>query len=218
MPQPERTNEGDELARGHREIGLLQRIDGPVCVSNVSDRSRMSIAMPVVTQSSPGHVQPSPAPQVALEPEQASCRVIWPSGSRTCIPDARDDQELTIWSEIVQSPIRDQSLNRGEQAKTMMGAANRLAELASPCHTGKTRGGEANIERILDAALAIFAMMALPARGSTPLPSARGSPKPNLLYYFRTKADLYLAVLRRTLDMWLCRSPRWTRKAILWRR
>ena len=27
--------------------------------------------------------------------------------------------------------------------------------------------------------------------------------KPNLLYYFRTKEELYRAVLRRTLDMWL---------------
>src|SRR3972149_2830532 len=27
--------------------------------------------------------------------------------------------------------------------------------------------------------------------------------KPNLLYYFRRKPDIYLAVLRRTLEMWL---------------
>jgi TetR/AcrR family transcriptional regulator len=30
-----------------------------------------------------------------------------------------------------------------------------------------------------------------------------GLSKPNLLYYFRRKKDLYLAVLERTLDMWL---------------
>jgi TetR/AcrR family transcriptional regulator len=33
--------------------------------------------------------------------------------------------------------------------------------------------------------------------------AAAGLSKTNLLYYFRTKAELYLAVLRRTLDMWL---------------
>ncbi len=159
-----------------------------------------------------------PPREVALEPEQASCRVIWPSGSRTCIPDARRDQELTIWSEIVQSPIRDQSLNRGEQAEDDDGRGEPPSELASPCHTGKTRGGEANIERILDAALAIFAMDGFAGARIDAIAERAGLSKPNLLYYFRTKADLYLAVLRRTLECGWCRSPRWTRKAILWRR
>lgn len=85
----------------------------------------------------------------------------------------------------------------------MMGAANRLAELASPGHTGKTRGGEANIERILDAALAVFAMDGFAGARIDAIAERAGLSKPNLLYYFRTKADLYLAVLRRTLDMWL---------------
>lgn len=85
----------------------------------------------------------------------------------------------------------------------MMGAANRLAELASPGQTGKTRGGEANIERILDAALAVFAMDGFAGARIDAIAERAGLSKPNLLYYFRTKADLYLAVLRRTLDMWL---------------
>ncbi len=100
----------------------------------------------------------------------------------------------------------------------MMGAANRLAELASPCHTGKTRGGEANIERILDAALAIFAMDLCRRARIDAIAERAGLSKPNLLYYFRTKADLYLAVLRRTLDMWLVPLAEMDTQAILWRR
>jgi TetR/AcrR family transcriptional regulator len=96
-----------------------------------------------------------------------------------------------------------------------MGAATRLAELASQDniektghtaktgHAGKTRGGEANIERILDAALAVFATDGFAGARIDAIAGRAGLSKPNLLYYFRTKADLYLAVLRRTLDMWL---------------
>jgi TetR/AcrR family transcriptional regulator len=42
-------------------------------------------------------------------------------------------------------------------------------------------------------------------RGATidQIAALAGMTKPNLLYYFRRKDDIYLAVLRRTLDMWL---------------
>ncbi len=85
----------------------------------------------------------------------------------------------------------------------MMGAASRLAALESPGHTGKTRGGEANRVRILDAALTVFATDGFAGARIDAIADLAGLSKPNLLYYFRTKADLYLAVLRRTLDMWL---------------
>lgn len=84
-----------------------------------------------------------------------------------------------------------------------MPATNRLAALASPSQAGKTRGGEANVERILDAALAVFAIDGFAGARIDAIAERAGLSKPNLLYYFRTKADLYLAVLRRTLDMWL---------------
>lgn len=84
-----------------------------------------------------------------------------------------------------------------------MPATNRLAALASPSQAGKTRGGEANVERILDAALAVFAVDGFAGARIDAIAERAGLSKPNLLYYFRTKADLYLAVLRRTLDMWL---------------
>ena len=58
-------------------------------------------------------------------------------------------------------------------------------------------------EKILDGALEIFSRYGY--RGATvdQIADARGMSKPNLLYYFRRKHDIYVAVLRRTLEMWL---------------
>lgn len=67
----------------------------------------------------------------------------------------------------------------------------------------KTRIGEANVERILDAGLAIFSRFGLYGARTDQIAEAAGMSKPNLLYYFRSKEDLYVAVLTRTLDMWL---------------
>ncbi len=67
----------------------------------------------------------------------------------------------------------------------------------------RTRIQAANEERILDAALAVFATYGF--RGATvdQIAVRAGMTKPNLLYYFRRKQDIYLAVLNRTLEMWL---------------
>jgi TetR/AcrR family transcriptional regulator len=67
----------------------------------------------------------------------------------------------------------------------------------------RTRIQEANEERILDAALEVFSTYGF--RGATidQVATIAGMTKPNLLYYFRRKEDLYLAVLQRTLEMWL---------------
>lgn len=67
----------------------------------------------------------------------------------------------------------------------------------------KTRIGEANVERILDAALPVFAGSGLRGARTDQLAEAAGMSKPNLHYYFRTKQDLYVAVLERTLRNWL---------------
>jgi TetR/AcrR family transcriptional regulator len=58
-------------------------------------------------------------------------------------------------------------------------------------------------EKILDGALEIFSRYGY--RGATvdQIAKASGMSKPNLLYYFRRKHDIYVAVLRRTLEMWL---------------
>jgi TetR/AcrR family transcriptional regulator len=68
---------------------------------------------------------------------------------------------------------------------------------------GTTPAGDANRERILDAALEVFALYGLHGARIDRIAAAAGLSKPNLLYYFRTKEALYVAVLRRTLEMWL---------------
>lgn len=63
--------------------------------------------------------------------------------------------------------------------------------------------GEINRERIMDAALARFARNGLSGTRLDEIALDAGLSKPNLLYYFRSKNELYVAVLVRTLSMWL---------------
>jgi TetR/AcrR family transcriptional regulator len=78
---------------------------------------------------------------------------------------------------------------------------------ASTARAGKTRKRTRiqaeNESRILDAALEVFSTYGF--RGATvdQIAALAGMTKPNLLYYFRRKQDLYLAVLNRTHEMWL---------------
>ena len=67
----------------------------------------------------------------------------------------------------------------------------------------RTRIQAENEEKILDAALDVFSTYGF--RGATvdQIAERAGMSKPNLLYYFRRKQDIYTAVLTRTLDMWL---------------
>jgi TetR/AcrR family transcriptional regulator len=67
----------------------------------------------------------------------------------------------------------------------------------------KTRIQATNKEAILDAALEVFSAYGF--RGTTvdQIAAKAGMSKPNLLYYFRRKQDIYVAVLERTLDDWL---------------
>jgi TetR/AcrR family transcriptional regulator len=67
----------------------------------------------------------------------------------------------------------------------------------------RTRIQEANEERILDAGLEAFSTYGF--RGATvdQIAALAKMTKPNLLYYFRRKQDIYLAVLRRILERWL---------------
>ncbi len=67
----------------------------------------------------------------------------------------------------------------------------------------KTRIQTQNEELILDAALEVFSSHGF--RGSTvdQIAAKCGLSKPNLLYYFRRKNDIYTAVLERTLAGWL---------------
>ena len=67
----------------------------------------------------------------------------------------------------------------------------------------KTRIQSQNQALILDAALEVFSTYGF--RGSTvdQIAAKCGLSKPNLLYYFKRKEDIYTAVLERTLALWL---------------
>jgi len=67
----------------------------------------------------------------------------------------------------------------------------------------KTRIQAQNEELILDAALEVFSAYGF--RGTTvdQIAARAGLSKPNLLYYFRRKEDIYRTVLERTLEGWL---------------
>jgi TetR/AcrR family transcriptional regulator len=67
----------------------------------------------------------------------------------------------------------------------------------------KTRIQAQNQELILNAALEAFSAYGF--RGATvdQIATACGLSKPNLLYYFRRKEDIYRAVLEQTLEGWL---------------
>ena len=67
----------------------------------------------------------------------------------------------------------------------------------------KTRIQVQNRERILDAALAVFSRYGY--RGSTVAQIAErcDMSKANLLYYYKSKTDIYVSVLEHTLEEWL---------------
>jgi TetR/AcrR family transcriptional regulator len=67
----------------------------------------------------------------------------------------------------------------------------------------KTRIQARNERTILDAALTVFSTYGY--RGTTvdQIAAAAGMSKPNLLYYFRRKEDIYVTLLERTLEDWL---------------
>ena len=67
----------------------------------------------------------------------------------------------------------------------------------------KTRIQAQNQDLILEAALEVFSAHGF--RGATidQIADAAGMSKPNLLYYFRRKEDIYVAVLEHTLHDWL---------------
>jgi TetR/AcrR family transcriptional regulator len=74
---------------------------------------------------------------------------------------------------------------------------------SKPKTPGKTRIQAINEDIILGAALEVFS--AYGYRGSTvdQIAERAGMSKPNLLYYFRRKDDIYRAVLEKTLADWL---------------
>ncbi|NOZ43442.1 MAG: TetR family transcriptional regulator [Alphaproteobacteria bacterium] len=66
-----------------------------------------------------------------------------------------------------------------------------------------------NQQKVLDAGTEIFAKYG--SRGATidQIADRAGMSKPNLLYYFKTKKEIYLAVLEQTLNKWLQCMMEW---------
>ena len=67
----------------------------------------------------------------------------------------------------------------------------------------RRRDGEIRREAILDAALEVFSTLGLHGASIDQISERAGLSKTNLLYYFPSKEDLYVAVLRRVLEVWL---------------
>ncbi|WP_019904013.1 HTH-type transcriptional regulator RutR [Methylobacterium sp. 77] len=72
-----------------------------------------------------------------------------------------------------------------------------------PPQRRRRKDGEARREAILDAGLEVFSGLGLHGASVDRLAERAGLSKANLLYYFPSKEELYLAVLRRVLDVWL---------------
>lgn len=84
------------------------------------------------------------------------------------------------------------------------GAPERAGHASDPAGDRQpTRIQQHNRGLILDAALEVFSVHGF--RGSTvdQIAAKAGMSKPNLLYYFRRKQDIYAAVLETTLTEWL---------------
>jgi TetR/AcrR family transcriptional regulator len=85
--------------------------------------------------------------------------------------------------------------------KPIAGDENRGARAEQT--TRRTRIQAENSEKILTAALEVFSQKGF--RGATidRIAEAAGMSKPNLLYYFRSKDEIYQVVLDRMLEAWL---------------
>lgn len=67
----------------------------------------------------------------------------------------------------------------------------------------RTRIQEENERRILAAALDVFSDKGFRGASLDDIAAAAGMSKPNMLYYFRGKEEIYLTLLSRLLDDWL---------------
>lgn len=67
----------------------------------------------------------------------------------------------------------------------------------------RTRSQEEKESRILASALDVFARSGFAGATLDEIAAGAGMSKPNLIYYFASKEDIYRAVLGRTLETWL---------------
>lgn len=90
-----------------------------------------------------------------------------------------------------------------EKRKTVRRSAQKQKAEIDGTPAGLSRIQEMNRGLIIDAALDVFSTYGF--RGSTidQIAQKAGMSKPNLLYYFRRKEDIYATVLQQTLEEWL---------------
>jgi TetR/AcrR family transcriptional regulator len=75
---------------------------------------------------------------------------------------------------------------------------------------GRGRIRESNEQRLLEAAETVFAERGFSGATTAAIAKRARLPKANLHYYFRTKAELYRAVLANVLALWLGELDRFT--------
>ena len=75
---------------------------------------------------------------------------------------------------------------------------------------GRGRIRESNEQRLLQAAETVFAERGFSGATTAAIAAKARLPKANLHYYFRTKAELYRAVLANVLELWLDELDRFT--------
>src|SRR5258708_39218701 len=75
---------------------------------------------------------------------------------------------------------------------------------------GRGRSRESSESRLLKAAETVFAERGFRGATTAEIAARARLPKANLHYYFRTKAELYRAVLANVLELWLHELDRFT--------
>ncbi len=88
-------------------------------------------------------------------------------------------------------------------AKAEPGAAKKTRKPSASTVSRRTRLTEGKRSAILDAALEIFSRFGLHGTSLDQVASLADVSKTNLLYYFSSKEELYISVLRQLLDVWL---------------
>lgn len=106
------------------------------------------------------------------------------------------------------------SRQRDAQQKSISGdkalVARRRSKLRKFGANGRGHIRESNEMRLLQAAETVFAERGFSGATTAEIAARARLPKANLHYYFRTKAELYRAVLANVLELWLDELDRFT--------
>lgn len=96
---------------------------------------------------------------------------------------------------------RDSRQPEVECARRQVATKETASSVSATGNTGKIR--QRNVQKILRAAEFVFAKDSFAGASTADIARRAGVPKANLHYYFRTKQDLYSAVLVEIVESWL---------------